>query len=229
MTANNATANYNKLAAGLAAVEADISNQNRAIERIEHAIENLGGKVNRGNDWGVFAAWSTVVIGIVGGIGFLSLTPLAESMKENRQSFADITARIDEHISDGHPRSVIDLINHVKEEVEENEAEAKREMAIAIEAILNTQTERDAHTRSLITHSLDYHKHLKELVVANREGIDSIDMVLQREMRLLDEVLQREMGLHVDRIDALIKRNDSEDRRFHEQRANTTSIDVQHD
>ena len=40
-----------------------------------------------------------------------------------------------------------------------------------------------------------------------RKSVTEMDTTMQREMRLLDEVLQRELALHINRVDALIAVN----------------------
>lgn len=45
------------------------------------------------------------------------------------------------------------------------------------------------------------------ILTKNSKDLDDFDIMLQREMRLLDEILQRELGLHVARLEDLIQVN----------------------
>lgn len=209
--ASNRNVNYAKIAQGLSELESDVGKQAAAIatissevgalkssiDDIKSAISNIAEKQNKGSNWGVLAAWSTVLVSIIAGLGYLALVPVQNDLTENRELLKESSALFLEHVRDGHPQKVMDMVDSLRLEVEENETEALREMqqVVAYEAELTNaklKAERELSEARIA--------HLRDLISANSNDVSELDDMLQREMRLLDNILQREMGLHVDRL-----------------------------
>lgn len=67
-------------------------------ERIEQSIERLGGRINRGTDWGLLAAW----MGVALTIGKTALDPVSsrieklEKAEEKRQAMVETVSQLEE-------------------------------------------------------------------------------------------------------------------------------------
>lgn len=79
------------------ALEADVQNIGRNLNKLTHAVESLSDKItqNSQTNWSVLAAWSAVIITILGGLGYLALSPTQEMLKILEQ-------RVYEHQFNGH-------------------------------------------------------------------------------------------------------------------------------
>jgi uncharacterized coiled-coil protein SlyX len=221
--------NYARIAAGLHDLENDVANQAAAIatissevgslktsiSEIKDAIRQIADKQNKGSNWGVLGTWGAVIITLVGGLGYLALIPLQDDLAENRDSILQANRDFVAHVQDGHPKMVLDKMADLRDEVEENEREALREMQETTDQMTAMRAAKDAEIKTMIRYEAELTDaklaaakelidakllHHADLIASNTAGVVDLDAMLQREMRLLDEILQREMGLHVARI-----------------------------
>lgn len=73
----------------VAALESDVQNLSRNMGRLTEAVQALSDKFSQANstNWSVLAAWSAVIISILGGLGYLALTPLQRGFYQVEQRF----------------------------------------------------------------------------------------------------------------------------------------------
>lgn len=93
--------NYDKnLVSRVSGLERDVKNLVSSVDRIVESVENLSKQVSQGTNWGVLGTWSAVIITIIGGIGYLAVTPMATALLETRLD-------VKEHIKlEGHPTAM---------------------------------------------------------------------------------------------------------------------------
>jgi uncharacterized coiled-coil protein SlyX len=207
-----------KQAAALAGISTEVGSLKNSISEIKDAIQLIADKQNKGSNWGVLGTWGAVIITLVGGLGYLALIPLQDDLAENRDSILQSNRDFVAHIQDGHPQMVLDKMADLRDEVEENEREALREMQETTAQMTAMRAAKDAEIKTMINYEAELTDaklaaaaelreaklaHHEDLIAANSAGVTDLDSMLQREMRLLDEILQREMGLNVDRLEAL--------------------------
>lgn len=81
------------------------------------------------------------------------------------------------------------------------------EEAARIAAVQSQTMMRQETVKRLDDNSVMAARILDEFKNATRDRFEGLDTILQREMRLLDDVLNRQMSLHVDRLEDLIEVN----------------------
>jgi hypothetical protein len=221
-----------KQAAALAGISTEVGSLKNSIFEIKDAIQLIADKQNKGSNWGVLGTWGAVIITLVGGLGYLALIPLQDDLAENRDSILQSNRDFVAHIQDGHPQMVLDKMADLRDEVEENEREALREMQETTDQMTAMRAAKDAEIKTMIQYEAELTDvklaaaaelreakltHHADLIASNTSGIADLDAMLQREMRLLDEILQREMGLHVARITEKANVHEEKSKERHEE------------
>ena len=66
----------------VASLESDVRNVISAVDNLTNSVRQMSQKVAKGSqtDWGMLAAWATVVITVLGMFGYLTLTPVTEAI-----------------------------------------------------------------------------------------------------------------------------------------------------
>ena len=69
----------------VATLESDVSNLVRSVERIGESVDRLNSRMVAGKstNWGALAAWSTVLVSVIGGLGYLAIVPLRAGVERN--------------------------------------------------------------------------------------------------------------------------------------------------
>lgn len=105
----------------VASLETDVNNLNRNMSRLTEAVQMLTDKITQqsSTNWNVLAAWSAVIISILGGLGYLALSPLQREMVR-------IESRFYLHeLNGGHSELKIQM-QALKERIQSIESEQRR-------------------------------------------------------------------------------------------------------
>lgn len=72
------------------------------MDGLAKSVEKVADRISKGNDWGVLAAWASVILAVVGSCGWLALQPLREDIAELKESAesAETTARLVERLDE---------------------------------------------------------------------------------------------------------------------------------
>ena len=87
------------------ALEADVQNLNRTMSRLTDVVQGLADKISNSQrtDWSVLGAWATVIIGVLGGLGYLTTRPMEYDLRilenkfyhhENAEGHAELVIRM---------------------------------------------------------------------------------------------------------------------------------------
>lgn len=112
---------YDSLDRKVAALEADVQNLNTAVSRLTTTIQNLADQLNKNSstNWSVLAAWSAVIISILGGLGYLAMNPVQNKVFQIEHRFYD-------HLLSGGHSEIKIMIDGVEKRVEAIENEQRR-------------------------------------------------------------------------------------------------------
>ena len=97
----------------IASLEASFAHLANQVEHISRAVDQLA---KTGTDWGVLAGWSTVLVGVLGGLGTLAIWPITQDISRVETSLYQQNSAFVEHIRDGHPYRVIDRVEKLEEQ-----------------------------------------------------------------------------------------------------------------
>lgn len=79
----------NKLSSRVSGLEADFKNMNHTMGRMADAIETLSDKVSHSNrtPWATLGVWASVVISLMGVLGYMTIQPMTENLKLLNERF----------------------------------------------------------------------------------------------------------------------------------------------
>lgn len=105
----------------VAALEADVHNLTHGMDRLTSAVQKLSDKISHQSktDWSVIAAWSAVMISVLGSLGYLALHPV-------RYDLAKMESRFYNHELNGGHQEMKIKVTVLKERVEAIENEQRR-------------------------------------------------------------------------------------------------------
>jgi len=104
----------------------------QSLIEIRSAVTNLSQQVTNANktDWGVLAAFGSFLLGLVGGLGYLTVTPIREQQNRVIDKLQDTRDQFYEHVSDGHPRLVEQRAESNEKAIAQLDDTLQREMRI---------------------------------------------------------------------------------------------------
>lgn len=72
------------------------------LEGFGKSLDKIVDRLNKGSDWGVMAAWASVILAVVGSCGWLALQPLREDIAELKEAAkqTEATARLVERLDE---------------------------------------------------------------------------------------------------------------------------------
>lgn len=130
---------YHQLDSRVASLESDVMNLVRAVDRqredtdraftrLSEEISELGNRVSTGTNWGVLGTWSAVLLTLIGGLGVLAMAPLRAEVIENHKAIQEGMRFFFNHVSDGHPESVVQKVTTNEVAIKNLDTNLQREM-----------------------------------------------------------------------------------------------------
>lgn len=195
---------YSQLDSRVAALESDMSNLIRSVDRLNQSIDGMSQRVSASGatNWGVLGTWTAVLVTVIGGLGTLALLPVRERMLE-------VDSRLELHRNElGHPATLVSL-QALKEDYEETKdqlTKSSQEKARAITAL------DEALQREM--------RDLDSAVLAETTArIETLDTTLQREFNLIADNIRTKEGEESKRIERMLVALDENTKVIHDTKA----------